>query len=139
MQSEQTSGEEESNLGPALWSVAVAGALVTLTSPVLFGATGVVSVGIGAAMAVANLWLVGRTVKAFLGARGSRPSWGALAVVKLIAMFLLLGAAVKNGWLEVLPLGFGYAALPLGIVLSQFRASSSVVPPKAGGTVRGEG
>jgi hypothetical protein len=126
MQSEQSNGEEESSLGPALWSVAIAGALVTLTSPMLFGAMGIVSVGIGGALAVANLWLVGRTVKAFLGARGTRPSWGVLAIVKLGALLLLLGAAVKNGWLEILPLGFGYASLPLGIVLSQFRASAPV-------------
>lgn len=125
MQSERPS-DEESSLGPALWSVAVAGALLTLSSPALFGASGVVSVGIGAALAVSNLWLVGRTVRAFLNPRGSRPSWGVLAVVKLGAMLLLLGAAVRSGWLEVLPLGFGYAALPLGIVLSQFRASSPV-------------
>jgi hypothetical protein len=126
MQSEQSNGEEESSLGPALWSVAIAAALVTLASPMLFGAMGIVSVGMGGALAVANLWLVGRTVKAFLGARGTRPSWGLLAIVKLGALLLLLGAAVKNGWLEILPLGFGYAALPLGIVLSQFRASAPV-------------
>jgi hypothetical protein len=110
MQSEQSNGEEESSLGPALWSVAIAGALVTLTSPMLFGAMGIVSVGIGGALAVANLWLVGRTVKAFLGARGTRPSWGVLAIVKLGALLLLLGAAVKNGWLEILPLWLRVAA-----------------------------
>jgi hypothetical protein len=49
-----------------------------------------------------------------------------LAALKLGAMLLLLGAAVRQGWLDVLPLGLGYAALPLGIVLSQFRASSPV-------------
>jgi hypothetical protein len=125
MESERPS-DEESSLGPALWSVAVAGALLTLSSPLLFGATGIVSVGAGAVLAVSNLWLVGRTVRAFLNPRGSRPSWGLLAVLKLGAMLLLLGAAVSKGWLEVLPLGFGYAALPLGIVLSQFRASSPV-------------
>jgi hypothetical protein len=126
MQSDQSNGGEESSLGPALWSVAIAGALLTLMSPVLFRAMGIVSVGIGGVLAVANLWLVGRTVKSFLGAHGSRPSWGVLAVVKLGAMLLLLGAAVRNGWLEILPLGFGYAALPLGILLSQLRASSPV-------------
>jgi hypothetical protein len=109
-----------------LWAVAVAGALLTLSSPLLFGTAAVVSTGAGACLAVSNLWLVGRTVRAFLNPRGGRPSWGLLAVVKLGAMLLLLGAGVRNGWLEVLPLGLGYAALPLGIVLSQFRASSPV-------------
>jgi hypothetical protein len=109
-----------------LWSVAVAGALLTLSSPVLFGAKGVVGVGVGATLAVANLWLVGHTVRAFLGAHAKRPSWGLLAALKLGVLLLLLGAAVRQGWLEVLPLGLGYAALPLGIVLSQFRASSPV-------------
>jgi hypothetical protein len=128
MKSQRRNDEEESGIGPALWSVAIAGALLTLSSPALFGAKGVASVGVGAALAVSNLWLVGRTVRAFLGAAtgSSRPSWGVLAVLKLGAMFLFLGAAVRTGWLEVLPLGFGYAALPLGIVLSQFRATSPV-------------
>lgn len=126
METEHLNDAEPASLAPALWSVAIAGALVTLMSPTLFGATGIVSVGIGAALAVANLWLVGRTVRAFLGTRGSRPSWGLLAVLKLGAMLLVFGAAVRNDWLEILPLGFGYAALPLGIVLSQFRPSTPV-------------
>jgi hypothetical protein len=109
-----------------LWSVAVAGAVLTLSSPLLFGAKGVLGVGVGAALAAANLWLVGRTVSAFLSAGSSRHSWGVLAVIKLGAMFLFLGAAVQSGWLEVLPLGFGYAALPFGIVLSQLRAAAPV-------------
>ncbi len=118
--------EQDSSLGPALWSVAVAGALVTLTSPALFGAMGVVSVGVGAALALSNLWLIGRTVRAFLGTSGSRPSWALVAVLKFAGLFLLLTAAVRHGVIELLPLGFGYAALPLGIVLSQFRASAPV-------------
>lgn len=126
MESERPSDEEQSGIGPALWAVAVVGALLTVSSPLLFGAAGVVSTGVGAALATSNLWLVARTVRAFLNPRGSRPSWGLLAVIKLGAMFLLLSAAVQRGWLEVLPLGLGYAALPLGIVLSQFRASSPV-------------
>jgi hypothetical protein len=99
---------------------------VTLSSPALFGSMGVVSVGVGAALAVSNLWLIGRTVRAFLGTSGSRPSWALVAVLKFAALFLLLTAAVRNGVIELLPLGFGYAALPLGIVLSQFRASAPV-------------
>ena len=120
--------EQDSSLGPALWSVAVAGALVTLTSPALFSAMGVVSVGVGSALALSNLWLIGRTVRAFLGTSpsGNRPSWALVAVLKFAGLFLLLTAAVRHGVIELLPLGFGYAALPLGIVLSQFRASAPV-------------
>jgi len=112
----------------SLWSVAVVGALLTLLSPLLFGALGVVSVGIGAGLAVANLWAVARTVRAFLGAAsaGRRPPWLALAALKLVALFALLGLLVKNGWAEVLPLALGYLALPLGIVLSQFRTGAPV-------------
>jgi len=115
-------------VGSSLWSVAVVGALLTLLSPLLFGALGVVSVGIGAALAVANLWAIARTVRAFLGAAsgGRRPSWLALAALKLVVLFGLLGALVKNGWAEVLPLALGYVALPLGIVLSQFRTDAPV-------------
>jgi hypothetical protein len=46
---------EELGTSSALWSTALAGALLTLGSPLLFGMSAVSSVGIGAALAVANL------------------------------------------------------------------------------------
>ncbi len=126
MQSDPPSDEQVSSLGPALWSIAIVGGLITLTSPALFKAMGVVSVGVGALLAVSNLWLIGRTVSAFLGTSGSRPSWALVAVLKFGALFLLLTVAVRHGLIELVPLGLGYAALPLGIVLSQFRAPAPV-------------
>lgn len=124
MSSAETSSED-GNIGPTLWSVAVVGALLTLASPALFGVRGVVSTGIGAILAVGNLWAIGRLVRGLLGNSGRKLTWGPFGFVKLAALFLLLGVIVKNGYAQVLPLAFGYLALPIGIVFSQLRPTSS--------------
>jgi hypothetical protein len=116
---------EDGNIGPTLWSVAVVGALLTLASPALFGVRGVVSSGMGAILAVANLWAIAKMVRGFLNASGKKLTWGPFGVVKLAALFLLLGIIVKNGYADVLPLAFGYLALPIGIVLAQLRTPSA--------------
>lgn len=121
MSSVETS--EDGNIAPTLWTVAVVGALLTLASPALFGVRGVVSAGIGAMLAVGNLWAIARMVRGLLGGSG-KLTWGPFGFVKLAVLFVVLGAIVKNGWADVLPLGFGYLALPLGIVFAQLRPAS---------------
>jgi hypothetical protein len=115
---------DDGNIAPALWSVAIVGALLALGSPFLFGVGGVVSTGLGAGLAVLNLWAIARLVRAFLGAGPGRASWGPLGMLKLAILFVLLAVVIKRGWAEVLPLAFGYAALPLGIVLAQLKSTS---------------
>jgi hypothetical protein len=51
-------------------------------------------------------------------------SWGPLGMLKLGALFVLLGVILKQGWAQVLPLALGYAALPLGVVVSQLWSGS---------------
>lgn len=114
---------EDGNITPALGSVAIAGALLTIVSPALFGRGELLSVGAGAVLAVANLWIIGRVVKSFLGGQG-RTAWGPIGFLKLIGLFVVVGLLLKQGLAHVLPLGFGYAALPLGIVLSQLKSTS---------------
>ncbi len=92
---------EDGNVAPAMASVAIVGAL----------------------LAVANLWLLAVVVRSFLGS-GGRTSLGPLGVLKLAGLFGLLFVMLKQGLVEVLPLGFGFAALPLGIVLSQLKSTS---------------
>lgn len=117
---------EPGNIAPALVAVAVAGAVLAAGAWLLFGVRGMVSAAIGAALAVANLWSIGKLVRGFLGGGARRGgSWGPLGMLKLGALFVLLGIIVKRGWADVLPLAFGYAALPLGIVLSQLWSGST--------------
>lgn len=115
---------DEGNIGPILWTVALTGAVLTLCSPVLFGAAGVVSSGLGALLAVANLWAIGRLVRGLLGAASRGVTWGPLGVLKLAALFFVLYVLIRYEIAQVLPLAFGYLALPFGIVLSQLRTSS---------------
>ncbi|MGC4089532.1 MAG: hypothetical protein QM756_16900 [Polyangiaceae bacterium] len=114
---------EDGNIAPALVAVAIAGALLTIVSPALFGRGELLSVGLGAGLAVLNLWVIARVVKSFLGGNG-RSAWGPLGMLKLFGLFALVAVILKQGFAHVLPLGFGYAALPLGIVLSQLKPTS---------------
>jgi hypothetical protein len=113
---------ENGNVGPTLWTVALTGAVLTLGSPLLFGLEGAVSTGIGAALAVANLWGIARLVRGMVGGRGA--TWGPLGAIKLLVLFLVLYILVRHDIAEVMPLAFGYLALPIGIVLGQLRTSS---------------
>jgi hypothetical protein len=115
---------DDGNIVPALWAVALAGVVLALAAAFLFGRGAVVSSLIGSALAVANLWSIGRMVRGFLGGAGAR-AWGPLGMLKLLLLFAVLGVIVKQGFADVLPLAFGYAALPVGIVLAQLR----VAPP----------
>jgi hypothetical protein len=127
MKAHQTTADHalnrDGNIAPVLWSVALAGLVLSLLSLQLFGTRAVTSTALGGAMAVANLWLIAKMVRGFLG--GAARSWGPLGLLKMGALFVVLAIVVKRGWAEVLPLAFGYAALPLGIVLAQLKSTPS--------------
>lgn len=111
--------EEAPQLRATLWSVAICGAVLTLASPWLFGSRGMLGVALGALIAALNLWALARVVRALLGGAGL--PWIVLGGFKLLGLLALVGLLLKLGVTTMLPLGFGYAALPLGIVLSQLR------------------
>jgi lipid-A-disaccharide synthase-like uncharacterized protein len=117
------SKNDDGAIGATLWTVALAGAVLTLSSPLIFGASGVISAGLGAGLAVGNLWAIGRIVRGLLGGTGGL-TWGPLGLLKLFALFLVLYILIRHDLARVLPLAFGYLALPFGIVLSQLRAGS---------------
>ena len=112
----------DGDVAPVLWSVALVGVFLSLLSLQLFGLRAAPSTVLGSALAVLNLWLIARMVRGFLGGAGR--AWAPLATIKLVALFIVLGIFLKRGWAEVLPLAFGYAALPLGIVLAQLKSPS---------------
>jgi hypothetical protein len=114
---------DDGSINGALWCVAGVGLLLTVGAPFLFGVRGIVSSALGALLAVVNLWAIARLVRGFLG-RGAKASWAPLAMLKLVLIFGLLALVLKQGLAEALPLAYGYAALPLGIVLAQLKAAS---------------
>ncbi|HEY4107163.1 MAG TPA: hypothetical protein VGM44_24860, partial [Polyangiaceae bacterium] len=70
------------------------------------------------------LWLVARTVRGFLNpVSGVRSPWISLAMLKFGLLFVGVLFLVRGGYAKVLPLAFGYAALPLGIVVSQLKSA----------------
>jgi hypothetical protein len=103
----------------ALVAVASAGAVFAMGALVGWGARTAASTAVGAVIAVANLWVMKRIVRAFLGQSGSgRAIWGLVGAVKFT---LLLGGVwmlLSRRLLDPLPLAVGYGALPVGIALA---------------------
>jgi hypothetical protein len=114
---ENVESERDEGLGRSLTAVAVAAVTLTLLAPFAFGKASMLGVGIGGALAFANLWAIAAIVRGFV--RGAGVPWGAFAVVKFAALVFVVWIVLRNGWAEVMPFVVGYAALPLGIVVGQ--------------------
>jgi len=119
-----TRSTDENGITTALWSVAVVGALLAIVVPFSLGSASRLSVALGGIVAVVNLWAVIRIVRAFLYPAGARAPWILLALFKLAALFAAVSFLVRSGSAQVLPLMIGYAALPLGIVISQLKSAA---------------
>jgi hypothetical protein len=111
-------------IAPALWSVAIVGALLTAGGPTLLGAGSRASLALGALLAVGSLWALSRTVRGFLHPAGARSPWIALSILKFAVLFLGVLFLVRGGFAQLLPLVIGYGAMPVGIVLSQLKSSA---------------
>jgi hypothetical protein len=109
--------ERDDGMSRSLMAVAVVAVTLTVIAPFALGVATVVGVAIGGALALSNLWAIALVVRGFL--RGAGLPWGAFAAVKFVALVFLVWIVLKNGWAEVIPLAFGYIALPLGIVGGQ--------------------
>jgi hypothetical protein len=115
--SSTTSASKDPGLMPALSGVAIVAAVLALAAFAFFGAGIGAGVLLGGAIATANLWLLGRLVRAMLGQGGSTAVWAVVAVVKLLALVAGVWAILKSGALSPLSLVGGYTALPIGITL----------------------
>jgi hypothetical protein len=121
-----TQNTDQNGIAAALWSVAVVGALLALGGPALLGSGTRASLALGALLAVGNLWAVARMVRGFLNpAGGVRSPWVSLAMLKFGLLFLGVMFLVRGGYAKILPLAIGYAALPLGIVVSQLKSAAA--------------
>ncbi|HEX3855521.1 MAG TPA: hypothetical protein VHW01_31375 [Polyangiaceae bacterium] len=118
-----TESTDQSSIATAIWSVAIVGACLTAGAPTLLGASSRVSIAVGVVLAVANLWAISRTVRGFLYPAGVRSAWIPLAMLKFALMFLGILFLVRGGYVHLLPLVIGYAALPVGITISQLKSA----------------
>ncbi|HSC87234.1 MAG TPA: ATP synthase subunit I [Polyangiaceae bacterium] len=110
-------------LDRAYGAVAVVGVLFAVAAGVFYGVLNGVAVLVGALVALANLWILARSVKKLLA--GGQVRWAALAFLKFVALLAGTYALLRFGALSPLALAIGFGALPLGITL----AGTLFVPP----------
>jgi hypothetical protein len=114
-------------LRSALYAVLGSGLPLACVSGFWLGARGLVSALLAAALAAVNLWLTARAVQPLLGAGlgGSASAFAFAACAKLLVESIALFALLQSGVIDGVGFAIGYAALPLGLVLNQFRALPS--------------
>ena len=81
-----------------------------------YGARTMFAVGLGAALAVSNLWVLERLVSAYLKTTGVR--WTSIATIKAGVLVATVAFLVKSGAVDLLPIVAGFGALPVGIAFS---------------------
>ena len=118
----------DATLSWVLAAVGVIGVLLTAAGVIGWGLRAGLGVGIGAAMAAANLYVFIRVVRGLLGEGRHRRVWILVAVVKLVVLFGGLYLLLRSGVASGLALLTGYGALPLGITIGGLIAPR---PPEA--------
>jgi hypothetical protein len=104
-------------------AVSITGGVLSLAALLFFGLTTALSVGMGAALAAVNLWVLARIVAALLpagraGARAqSKAAWGLLAMIKLFGLIAVVWLLMRHGIVSPIPMVFGFGALPIGIAI----------------------
>ena len=125
----------DSRMRTSLAAVAAVGGAFTLGALVLGGMLVGLSVGIGAALAVGNLWVLGRVVVALLPggspsgtaedeprdergqASGQANGWVVVGALKMVGLMAIVWLLMKHGVVSPLLLVVGFAALPVGIAI----------------------
>jgi hypothetical protein len=107
-------------LKAALRGVAVAGGVFALAGFAFWGVKTGFSVAVGAFIAVANLYVLARIVAGLLpnSQGGSTKGWAAFAMLKLLALFAIVFFLIDRGFVQAIPLMFGFGALPIGIAIA---------------------
>ena len=130
----------DARLRATLASVAACGLVLTLATMLVLGAAPAASVGMGAALAAANLWALARVVTALLPGGAPRPEgraggpsedaaggdakpasgvgvWTLLALLKMGGLFVLVWLLMRYSLVSPIPMLAGFASLPLGIAI----------------------
>jgi hypothetical protein len=118
----------------ALVGVATFGALFAAGAGMFFGGRAALSVGVGALVAVLNLYGLARILGAMVGARadgdpdgagGTSGIWGILAVAKVLVLFGGVWWLMGANLVDPMPLVVGWGALPIGIALGSILSDKS--------------
>lgn len=108
----------------ALVATGAIGLVMALAGLLVWDVRVAIGVAVGAAIAVANLWVFKRVGHAFLSDKGtSRALWGLVGALKFVVLLVGVGLLLRYRVVEAIPLIVGYAALPTGITLSNFFAA----------------
>jgi hypothetical protein len=115
-----TSQGGEGGLTPQVVTVAVIGLLMAVGAAFVWGSRMAFSVGVGAAFATSNLYLLAKIVGRVMGGAGASGA-GAWSIIAVTKMAVLLGGGwllLTRGWVDPIGLCAGYGSLPIGIALS---------------------
>ena len=117
--SEIERSDEQVGIRQSFIAVSILGIIGTIAAVWLSGVVAARSVAIGAALAVAILWLLAQMVRGFLSRKGASAPWSIVAVLKFVLLFGAMYVLVRTRIVEILPCVFGFGALPVGIVLAE--------------------
>ncbi len=123
----------DASMKAAILFVAGTGAVLTLGAVAAYGARAALGVGIGGAIATANLWVFSKIGEAFIGRRGNSAPWAVIAVIKLIALLGGIWLILRSGIVSGLALMIGYTALIVGITLGTLFGPKPPETDDAGG------
>ncbi|WP_437598788.1 ATP synthase subunit I [Sorangium sp. So ce590] len=114
--------------------VAGTAAVLSVAALLAYGARAALGVGIGGAIATANLYVFARIVDAFLSRRGHTVSWTLIAMVKLTGLMGGVWLILKSDLVSGVALMVGYASLVVGISLGTLfgpKPPADGAPPSA--------
>ncbi len=118
----QAHPDSQGGLTHVMWALALLGVAASAGGFAWFGWRVGVSVGIGALLGAGNLWVLARVVRGLLDPEAPSRPVALLALIKFTALFGGVYLLLHLGVVSVPSLAVGYGALPLGIVLGQFRS-----------------
>jgi hypothetical protein len=108
----------------SLASVAATGGALTVGALLFAGVTTALSVAVGAALGLGNLWALARIVSGLLPGQGRESAglggWAVLGALKMIGLMAAVWGLLHLGVVSALPLVVGFGALPLGIAIGAF-------------------
>jgi hypothetical protein len=125
----------DARMRTSLKAVAATGLVFTACALLAAGAGPAFSVGMGAALAVGNLWALAKIVASVFPADGTSPgspergqtpedkprrrasAWGVVAGFKMIAFLAAVWLLMQEGVVSPIPLVVGVCSLPVGIAI----------------------
>jgi hypothetical protein len=111
------------DLRQAITWVAVTGVILALGVVFFSGFRAGFSTAVGAAVASANLYVLGRAASAMLGRGSGAQAWRIVAVLKMLLLFVGVWVLLTTGIVDPIPLVVGLGALPLGLATGSMLAA----------------